>query len=585
MKGVMCEMKINPIKQADKIINYWKNEKFVVFCIVFFGITCNTLVVFGPVYQGKLIDAIVRGDELKAVLILSATYVGVILFVQVLRYYKRFYIRRFANINIASMRLIIFNNIMHKSLSDLDDESSGNLMTRCISDVDLCVEGMRKFTTEVFDTGVVMLTYLITLFIYDIKLTLYAVVFVPVAMILAENLKSIIYKYSIAYRKKTSAIAELTLEAIDNSMLYRISGMEIQNSLRYKIELDDLQEKAIKANVLENSMQPIYSVIAMIGIVVIIYMGGLKVIDGTWTVGVFATYIAIFVAMGVRASKAAKLFNSVQKSQISWQRIKPFLGEYVEESSIHSASEKKVSLSVNNLTFSYASDTETILKDLSFDLHAGQILGITGPIASGKSTLGLSLLGLYPYRGSIRINNTELRDTSKNDRSELIAYLGHKPQLLSDTIYNNITLGRPGDISSVLKDVCFDTDLASMPEGENTWVGSGGVRLSGGQQARIALARTLYSDTEILILDDPFSAVDMATEEKIIDHLKKHYSDRCILLISHRLAIFNRIDQVLLMHNDLTFELGSHEKLMADSSLYNTIYTLQQAEAGGTDEK
>ena len=578
-------MKINPIKQADKIINYWKNEKFVVFCIVFFGITCNTLVVFGPIYQGKLIDAIVRGDALNAVLILSATYVGVILFVQILRYYKRFYIRRFANINIASMRLIIFNNIMHKSLSDLDDESSGNLMTRCISDVDLCVEGMRKFTTEVFDTGVVMLTYLITLFIYDIKLTLYAVVFVPIAMILAENLKSIIYKYSIAYRKKTSAIADLTLDAIDNSMLYRISGMEIQNSSRYKIELDDLQEKAIKANVLENSMQPIYSVIAMIGIVVIIYMGGLRVIAGTWTVGVFATYIAIFVAMGVRASKAAKLFNSVQKSQISWQRIKPFLTEYVEESSIHSDSEKKVSLSVNNLTFSYASDTETILKDLSFDLHAGQILGVTGPIASGKSTLGLSLLGLYPYRGSIRINNTELRDISKNDRSELIAYLGHKPQLLSDTIYNNITLGRSGDISSVLKDVCFDTDLSSMPEGENTWVGSGGIRLSGGQQARIALARTLYSDSEILILDDPFSAVDMATEEKIIDTLKKNYSDRCILLISHRLAIFNRIDQVLLMHNDLTFELGSHEKLMEDSSLYNTIYTLQQAEAGRNDEK
>jgi len=578
-------MKIKPIKQADKIINYWKNEKFVVLCIVFFGITCNTLVVFGPVYQGKLIDAIVRGDALSAVLLLSAAYVGVILLVQVLRYYKRFYIRRFANINIASMRLIIFNNIMHKSLSDLDDESSGNLMTRCISDVDLCVEGMRKFTTEVFDTGVVMLTYLITLFIYDIKLTFFAVVFVPVAMILAENLKSIIYKYSIAYRKKTSAIAELTLDAIDNSMLYRISGMEIQNSVRYKIELHDLQEKAIKANVLENSMQPIYSVIAMIGIVVIIYMGGSKVIEGTWTVGVFSTYIAIFVAMGVRASKAAKLFNSVQKSQVSWQRIKPFLSEYVDETSIQSASDEKVSMLVNNLTFSYESDTETILKDLSFDLHAGQILGITGPIASGKSTLGLSLLGFYPYQGSIRINNRELRDYAKNDRSELISYLGHKPQLLSDTIYNNITLGRSGDISSVLRDVCFDTDLAAMPEGENTWVGSGGVRLSGGQQARIALARTLYSDHKILILDDPFSAVDMVTEEKIIDHLKKHYSDRCILLISHRLAIFNRIDQVLLMHNDLTFELGSHEKLMSNSSLYNTIYTLQQAEAGGTDEK
>ncbi len=578
-------MKIKPLKHADKIINYWKNEKFVVFCIIAFGITCNSLVVLGPIYQGKLIDAILREDPLNAVLMLSATYVGVILFVQLLRYFKRFYIRRFANINIAKMRLIIFNNIMHKSLADLDDDSVGNLMTRAISDVDLCVEGMRKFTTEVFDTGVVMFTYLIALLIYDVKLTLYAIVFVPVAMFLAEKLKNIIYKYSIAYRKKTSAIAELTLDAIDNSMLYRISGMEIQNSSRYTVELNDLQEKAIKANVLENSMQPIYSVIAMLGIVTIIYMGGLKVIAGTWTVGVFATYIAIFAAIGVRASKAAKLFNSVQKSQISWQRIKPLLGEYIDESVLRSAADTNVSLAVTHLTFSYQTDSEPILKDLSFELKVNQILGITGPIASGKSTLGISLLGFYPYLGSIRINNKELRDYEKNERSELIAYLGHKPQLLSDTIYNNITLGNPGDISAVLKDVCFEQDLETMPEGENTWVGSGGVRLSGGQQARIALARTLYSSHKILILDDPFSAVDMATEEKIIHHLKAHYSDRCILLISHRLAIFNRIDQVLLLHNDLSYELGSHDDLMSTSTLYNTIYTLQQAEAGRTDEK
>ncbi|MFA5493094.1 MAG: ABC transporter transmembrane domain-containing protein, partial [Bacteroidales bacterium] len=146
------------MKQPDKIINYWKKEKFVVACIIIFGLSCNSTIILGPIYQGKLIDSIAGGDNLYSVLLLSATYVALIGAIQILRYFKRFYIRRFANSTSSTMRLMIYNNIMNKSTSELDNENMGNLMTRVISDVDLCVEGMRKFTTEVFDTGVLMIS-------------------------------------------------------------------------------------------------------------------------------------------------------------------------------------------------------------------------------------------------------------------------------------------------------------------------------------------------------------------------------------------------------------------------------------------
>lgn len=581
----MAKLHIQPMKQAGRIINYWKKEKFIVFCIVVFGISCNTLVVLGPIYQGKLIDAIVRKDSLDHLFLLALTFVGVVLFVQILRYFKRFYIRRFANINIATMRLMIYNNILHKSLPELDEENIGNLMTRAISDVNLCVEGMRKFSTEVFDTGVMMLAYLISLLIFDIKITLLACLSIPIAMFLAEKLKSVIYKYSIAYRKKSSEIADQTMDAVDHSMLYRISGMEIKNNLRFNADLVDLQNKAVKANVLENSMQPVYKVIAMFGIVAVIYLGGMKVIGGFWTVGVFSTYIVMFIAMALNASKAARLFNSVQKSQVSWQRIKPYLDEYVEKPLNNHPFGTSTSLVLDDLSFAYTEDSDKIAEAISLQAKSGEIIGITGPIASGKSTLGFALLGLYPYQGSIKIDGVELRDMNENQRSDSISYLGHKPQLLSDTIYNNITLGKLKDINQVLRDVCFSDDMLNMPEGENTLVGNAGIRLSGGQQARIALARTLLSDSKILILDDPFSAVDMQTEETIIGNLKAHYADRCILLISHRLAIFNRIDRILLLHGDKTYEYDTHENLMRDSSLYERIYTLQHAESGDNDEK
>lgn len=580
----MSKMKIEPMKQPDKIINYWKKEKLVVALIIIFGLSYNITIILGPIYQGKLIDSIANGNSLSAVVTLAITYTLLIGINQLLRYFKRFYIRRFANSTSATMRLMIYNNIMYKSISELDNENTGNLMTRAISDVDLCVEGMRKFTTEVFDTGVLMVTYIISMLIYDVKITVLSIIFVPIAMVLAEKLKTVIYKYSKEYRQKNSELADITYDAIENSMIYRANGMESKNRMKYIEELEDLQDKAIKANILENSMQPVYHVIAMLGIIIVIYLGGTKVINGGWTVGAFSTYVTMFTAMALKASKAAKLFNSVQKSQVSWKRIKPYFEEYKNKDTSSNTDTSHTTLSVKNLSFSYEEYKENIIENVSFTGLQGEIIGVTGSIASGKSTLGISLLGLYPYAGSIKIDGKELKDYSEYERSQMISYLGHKSQLLSDTIYNNITLGSEGDITSVLKDVCFDKDLESMRNGQNTLVGNSGIKLSGGQQARIALARALYNKNKIIILDDPFSAVDMKTEEKIIENLKNNYKDSLIILISHRLAIFNRIDKIILLNSDKTVDYGTHNELMKKSELYSTIFNLQSIEGGSNDE-
>lgn len=581
----MSKLKIEPMKQPDRITNYWRKEKFVAACIVVFGISSNVTIILGPIYQGKLIDSIAQGNSLYSVALLTITYAALIGTTQLLRYVKRFYIRRFANSTSSTMRLMIYNNIMHKSTSELDNEKTGNLMTRVISDVDLCVEGMRKFTTEVFDTGVLMISYLISMLVYDVKISVLSIIFVPVAMVIAEKLKSIIYEYSKDYRKKSSEVADITYDIIENSMLYRVTGLEAKNRERYNDELEDLQNKAIKANILENSMQPVYNFIAMLGIIMVIYLGGTKVINGDWTVGVFSTYVAMFTAMAVKASKAAKLFNSVQKSQVSWKRIKPYLEEYKIKDNSSNINKSNTTLLVKNLSFSYEEGREKILKNISFEAMKGEIIGVTGSIASGKSTLGLSLLGLYPYLGSIKIDGKELKDYSEYEKSQMISYLGHRPQLLSDSIYNNITLGSTKDITSVLEDVCFDTDLEAMANGQDTLVGNSGIKLSGGQQARIALARALLNKNKIIILDDPFSAVDMKTEERIIENLKNNYKDSLIILISHRLAIFNRINKIILLKNNKAADYGTHEELMKSSELYAIIYNLQCTEGGDSDEE
>ncbi|MEG1165244.1 MAG: ABC transporter ATP-binding protein, partial [Oscillospiraceae bacterium] len=178
----------------------------------------------------------------------------------------------------------------------------------------------------------------------------------------------------------------------------------------------------------------------------------------------------------------------------------------------------------------------------------------------------------------ISLCGKELSSFTKAERSGSISYMGHDPRLLTDTIYENVTLGTGGDISELMRLVCFDEDLAAMPDGINTLVGSGGVRLSGGQRARIALARALYRKSSIVILDDPFSAVDMATERQIIDGLRNFCSDRIIILISHRLAVFPNTEKVLFFENGGVC-CSTHEKLLAENENYRLLQSLQNGGA------
>jgi len=529
------------MKSPDKILSYWKTEKFTAACVILCGVTFNALSVMFPVFTGKLIDSVDSSTGVAEVARFALLLVAVMGFVQLLRYTKRFHTRRFANKTVMKMRRIVYKNIVNSSVSVLENERVGNLMTRITTDVDLCVEGMRKLMTEIFDTGVLMAAYLAMMLIYDVGITLAAVVFVPVAMFFAEKMKKLVHKTSSDYREAAGSFTGLTYEMIDNAALYRLSGMDEQNAECYAAAAEALARKFIKANIPVGPMEPVYGAVALLGVAAVIFLGVGKVTAGGWSVGDFAAFTAVFVMLADKSSRAARMFNSVQKSRVSWRRIKPYLsvGAAIGRPSM-CANGQSVNgrpmvaptniLHVNGLSFRYDKNGVWIIKDVSFDAKPGEIINITGATASGKSTLALAMLGLYPYEGSVMICGKELRDVPTHERSSMISYMGHDPQLFSGTIYENITLGEKIDVTDVLRDVCFDVDLSTMPDGLDTLTGNSGIRLSGGQQARIALSRALVNKHKIIILDDPFSAVDSKTAAKIKQNLRKNYRESIFII-------------------------------------------------------
>ena len=230
----------------------------------------------------------------------------------------------------------------------------------------------------------------------------------------------------------------------------------------------------------------------------------------------------------------------------------------------------------DHLTFAYPG-SDPIFKEISFTAKPGQIVGITGPVACGKSTLGKSFLCEYPYEGHLTYGGRELSSYTENERSRIIGYLGHDPELLGDSVENNVLLGNDDNVWTWLRAVCLDEEVREMEEKEKTVVGNSGVRLSGGQAARLALARTLCHGKPVLVLDDPFSALDRNTEKQVFEHVKELSKDRIVFLISHRLYLFPEFDQVIWMDQKMG-TCSSHERLMAENPQYAELYRAQVSE-------
>ena len=430
---------------------------------------------------------------------------------------------------------------------------------------------MRKFTTEIFDTGVALAAYAGMLLVYDVRLALISMIFPPISYMLAEKMKIIVQRTGAEYKRQSGILSNATLDRASNAITYRVYGREEDRRIAYEDNLSSYEKAAIGANIWNSSMTPLYRIISMTGVIFILYFGSKNVL-GTgwriWDIAAFTTFLACFIKLSDKSSKAAKLFNAVHKAQVSWKRIKPLMVIYDKDTDCKNQTSGK--LEVKNLSFTYP-DGKTVYNDISFTAEPGQIIGVTGPVASGKSTFGRTFLCEYPYEGSIRYNGCELRNTTDNVRSGIISYLGHDPELFNDSIKNNVLLGDDCNVSEYLKNVCIDKEVSQMENGVDTLIGNGGVRLSGGQAQRIALARTLCHKKPVLVLDDPFSALDISTEKKIYNNLCDIAKNNIVIIMKHRLYMFTKMGKVIGMDSGKEI-VGTQEEIMLQCPQYRKLY-------------
>lgn len=578
--------------QPNRVLSYFKAEWRALLIVTVSGLIYNIGLLTGPWFEGTMTGYLVKilngTGQFSGMLMLVIRFAVVTAVVQISRYVKRFYVRRFANNVNRRMKETLYGSLVKKSRASLREEGEGNIMTKAILDVDDCVEGMRKFTTEIFDTGVALTAYLCMLLWYDWRLTILCMLFPPISYVTAEKMKKVIQKAGAAYKEQSGRLSTATLDRAENAMTYRVFGLEKKRQAVYEENLTSYEKAAVKANIWNAAMPPIYRIISMAGVFFILYFGQKNVL-GTgwqaWSIASFTTFLVCFVKLSVKSSSAAKLFNAVHKAQVSWNRIKPLLPQE-EENETDKVKVKKTpveALKVKHLSFTYP-DGKKILDDISFSAKKGQIIGITGAVACGKSTLGKAFLCEYPYEGHITVDGVELQNMEQSVRTGIVGYLGHDPELFNDSVENNVLLGDSKNSDTYLNAACMKQEVAEMTDGKNTLIGSGGAYLSGGQAKRLAFARTLCHDKPILILDDPFSALDKNTEKQAFVNLQALAKGSIVLLISHRLYLFPEMDGVIWMEDGKAVT-GTHEELLKIVPEYENLYRSQvhTTENGGAE--
>ena len=576
-------MKKDKTFRPDRVLSYFKAEWLPLAFVTLSGLVYNIGLLATPWFEGRLAQCladILGGSETAAKMaMLVLAYIVVTLAVQAARFIKRFYVRRFANNINRRMKGILYANLVRQSRAALEKEGAGELMTKAISDVDDCVEGMRKFTTEIFDTGVALVGYAVMLLVYDWRLALLSLLFTPFSYMCAAWMKKPVQRAGAAYKKAASALSAATLDRARNAVTYRIYGCEDARVEKYEETLNTYEKTAVRNNVWQSALPPLYLAASEAGVLFILWFGAKNVLGSgwsTWDIAAFTTFLSCFTKLVVKSSKVAKLFNSVQKAEVSWKRIKPLMKQPEQLEALNIPAAQDVTL--ENLSFSYGEGP--IFSGLSLTAHPGDIIGITGPVACGKSTFGRVFLCEAPYGGSAKFGKTEFATLPPRQISATVGYLGHDPELSADTVQNNVLCGSEQDAMPWLAAAALDGEVLAMENGVDTVIGPSGTRLSGGQAQRLALARTLAHPRPVLILDDPFSALDRHTEDTVFADLQSDAKDKVVFLISHRLYHFPQMQKVIFMDGGKT-TVGTHTQLMETVPLYRQLYESQTVQKEG----
>lgn len=545
------------MKHYNKIRYYFYYLWGILVPLTITGILYDSLMSFIPRIQGDAINSI-KQQNTDLIIKSALIFLGLTIFVQINRFLKRYLVRVFSNKMNYLMRNKCFNHMLSLDMAFYEQNKVGDILNKNTTDISDTCESIRKLTTEIFDTVILMIGYIVSYFLLDYKIALMSLPFVLISIIISLFLKKKVYMTTKDYKEYSSKFKDSTLNMLKNEIYFRGMGVNEKYIDQYSKEVDILAKKNVKNLVYKASMESIYSSIGFIGLFFVLYFGLNNVIDGTYDIGTFTTILTTFVLIANKGAKVGKSFNAYQGLKVTWKRIKPFLEDDIEKEEEYQFNSDGLSL----IDFSYSYDdfkTPTI----TYSFNKDEKIGIVGRVHTGKSTLLKSLTGLYEYDGEAKLNGIDLKDLFKS-KNQVISYCPSKESLFKDSIANNIELGRDGNIKEALNSACLtDSQLDINAEINPTMV-----NISGGQKQRLMLARSLYHQSNMYLLDNPFSSLERSMSESISNQVLD--MNGLFFIVTNDENILKKLDRIIYL-NDGIAKIDTYFNLLKDDSFKSLV--------------
>ncbi len=484
---------------------------------------------------------------------------------------------------VRDIRTLLYQHIKNQSLRFFHENPTGLLMSRITNDVGIIQESVSKVLADLCLEIFTMITLLFVVFYRDATLATYAILVLPFSFYFLSKVGKRLRKLSRSGQERMADMNVVLNETFSGAKIVKAFGMEEYETKRFSDENNkylEIQRKSTKYN---EMTAPIMEFLGSIGIAVIIWYGGSKVIEGVTTPGNFFSFLTALMMLYAPIRKLSRINNTIQAALAAFERINTILET---EPEIQNSPRAKAIQSFNSeiefddVSFSYNTESPDVIRHITLNVKRGEIVAFVGQSGAGKSTLMDLLPRFYDVTsGRILIDGTDIRELSIQDLRSLIGIVTQDCFLFNDTLKNNICYGdRTASMEKIVQSATHahaDLFIQNLPEKYETMVGEKGVKLSGGQKQRIAIARALIKNPPILILDEATSALDTESERIVQDALNKLMENRTTLVIAHRLSTIIHADKIVVMEQGEIIETGSHKELLAKNGTYTNLYNTQ----------
>ena len=542
-----------------------------------------------PILVGNVIDAIYSSDDSVQIIDIinsSAFYLiicGIIM--AIFRFVWRFFLLGTSRRIEKSLRDNYFRKIQKLPKESYEKNTVGDFMARGVNDIET-IKMACGFGIVVAYDGIVLLTFIfISMFFISPIFTLYASIPFLIMGVLILKYGDLIETLFINVQASFSKLTEEARKIIYSIRVIKSLNVQKDQLNNFKIKSKEYEKVNLSLVKIWAGYQPLITFFTGVSIFIFIFIGSKMVFENEISIGEFSSLMVYLTMLGWPVVAMGLAVDWLKRGNACLTRVNSII---LQNSEIDESDLNKIG-SIQKISFNkvdYLENNKKILENLNFNIARGSSLGITGKTGSGKTSIA-NLILKNIYSKNIYFNDLEINDINKNSIREKVLFVPQNPVIFTGTIKDNVTFFvNEDDDKRVLK--CleisgFIKDLKNLTKGLGELVGERGVSLSGGQRQRLSIARALYQEPEVLIIDDTLSSLDVDTELQILKNLKKEYKEKFLIIISSRISTIYSMDNILVLDSGKIVESGNSKELKEKKGLFRELLNIQKILPGSSN--